>query len=470
MEPRTLQYVAAACGGELVNANPAQQVLRVSTDSRRVEGGDLFIALKGDKFDAHEFLGAVFQARAAAAIIERSKTALLPSGATAILVDNTRAALGRLARVYRRDFSLTAIVVGGSNGKTSTKEIVASVLRQGLSTHWSQASFNNDIGVPLTLLGLESHHQAGVFEAGTNHPGELKPLVEMIQPRIGIITSIGREHLEFFGNLDGVVEEEGWLAELLPATGILLLNGDSPLSAKLASRTRARVIQVGREQNNEWRIREVQLSAQGSNFFIEAPEPQFSGEYHINLLGEHQVFNAVYAIAVGARLGLTRAQIQRGLDQAKPARMRLEVRRVDAITILDDSYNANADSVRAALETLRDYPCEGRRIAILGDMGELGEHTIAAHREVGEFAACNQVDALLAIGKFSAETASAARAQGLTQVCEAATVLRGVQQLESMIQPGDVLLVKASRSSRLDQIVDFLVQRFGSPELAEHKA
>jgi UDP-N-acetylmuramoyl-tripeptide--D-alanyl-D-alanine ligase len=465
MEARKLQLIAEACGGELLNGNPGQEVLRVSTDSRKVEPGDLFVALKGDRFDAHDFLTTVFQCGATAALVERNKASLLPPGVVAILVENTRQALGQIASRYRKDFNINAIAIGGSNGKTSTKEIVACVLKQGLSTLWNQASFNNDIGVPLTLLGIENHHEAGVFEVGTNHPGELKPLVEMIRPQLGIITSIGREHLEFFGDVDGVLQEEGWLAELLPATGTLFVFGDSAHSEKLAARTKAGVVRIGYGDANDWRVIEVRLTTMGTSFTLMASDPQFSGQYKINLLGRHQVLNAAYSIALGARLGLSRTQIQRGLDLAKPAKMRLEVKRVDNFIVLDDSYNANADSVRAALETLREFPCDGRRIAVLGDMGELGEHTIGAHREVGEFAARSS-DILLAIGKFSGETAHAARGRGMRHVFEANTVLTAVQQLETLLQPADVVLVKASRSSRLEQVVDFLIQRFGTPELA----
>lgn len=470
MEPRTLQFICDASNGELLHGNPGALGLRVCTDSRQVREGDLFIAIKGERFDAHDFLGEIFEGGAVAAMIERGKEGMLPAGKSGVVVENTKAALGRLAAGYRRGFPLTAIAVGGSNGKTSTKELVAAVLREGFPTLWSQASFNNDIGVPLTLLSIEKQHQAGVFEVGTNHPGELKPLVEMVQPGVGIITSIGREHLEFFGDLAGVVQEEGWLAELLPLEGRLFLNGDCRESGAIIRRTNARIITVGYGPGNDWRITGSEFTAKGTRIQVQAPEKAFSGEYQINLLGRHQVINATYAIAVGAMLGLGRAQIQRGLDRCKPPKMRLEVKQADGFIVLDDSYNANADSMRAALETLRDFPCSGKRIAVLGDMGELGEHTVPAHREIGEFAASAGVNVLLAIGKFRSETAEAGRAGGVPTVLEAATVPGALQQLENLLQPGDVVLVKASRSSRLDQVVEFIVQRFGAPEMAGQSA
>jgi len=219
MDARSLRFVAAACAGEILQASPEVRVRRVCTDSRQLQAGDLFFALRGGQFDGHEFVAEAARKGAAAIVGERGR---LPQGLATcpvIVVENTRKALGDLAAQYRKDFELPMTAVAGSNGKTTTKELVASVLRQRLTTLCSEASFNNDIGVPLTLLRLEESHDAAVLEAGTNHPGELAPLVKMIEPGYGILTCIGREHLEFFGDVSGVAREEGWLAELLPAQG-----------------------------------------------------------------------------------------------------------------------------------------------------------------------------------------------------------------------------------------------------------
>jgi UDP-N-acetylmuramoyl-tripeptide--D-alanyl-D-alanine ligase len=209
-----------------------------------------------------------------------------------LTVDDTRAALGRLAAAYRRLFNLPVIAVGGSNGKTTVKELIASVLRQKLATLWSEASFNNDIGVPMTLLRLDKSHQAAVLEAGTNHPGELAPLVKMIQPKYGVLTNIGREHLEFFGDLAGVAEEEGSLAELLPAEGRLFINGDSEWTELITRRTRATVVRVGLGEKNDWRGRGLRLDKNGVTFRVETPKAEYSGEYRVNLLGRHQVLRS----------------------------------------------------------------------------------------------------------------------------------------------------------------------------------
>src|SRR5439155_5658626 len=215
--------------------------------------------------------------------------------------------------------------VGGSNGKTTTKELLAAVLCRRFRTLCSEASFNNDVGVPSTLLKLENTHEVAVLEVGTNHPGELPPLVRMIQPQFGVITSIGREHIEFFGDLNGVAEEEGWLAELLPASGKLFINGDSAWATQICQRTKAKSVRVGLGEKNDWTAQDVKLDDRGVAFFVKSPRVEFVGEYRIHLLGQHQVVNALLAIALAAELGLTAEEIRRGLLGCRPPKMRLQL-------------------------------------------------------------------------------------------------------------------------------------------------
>ncbi len=459
MDARSLSYIGAGCSGELLAGSPEAQALRVCTDSRHVRAGDLFFALAGNQFDGHAFLADVAGKGVAAVVVERTKASLaanLPQSPGVIAVDGTRAALGRLAARYRADFDLPVIAVGGSNGKTTTKELMASVLRQLGPALWSEASFNNDIGVPLTLLKLERSHCAAVLEAGTNHPGELAPLVRMIQPRFGILTNIGREHLEFFGSLEGVAQEEGALAELLPASGKLFLSGDSEWTPAIARRSQAPLVTVGFGERNNWRARRVWVGETGIGFEVAAPTPEFSGEYQLRLLGRHQVSNALLALAAGMELGATPEQARRGLVECAPPKMRLEVWEAHGVRVLDDAYNANADSMLAALQTLADYPCRGRRVAVLGDMAELGGHTAAAHREVGRRAAELGLDALVAVGQWARETAQSARDAGLRETHEFANVAVTASALKSLLQPGDVVLLKASRATGFERLGDVL--------------
>ena len=429
---------------------------RVHTDSRSAQAGDLFVALPGERFDGHDFLDEVAKKGVVAVVIERTrKPGTLPECAV-IVVDNTRAALGQLAAAYRQEFTLPVIAVGGSNGKTTTKELIAAVLRQKLVTLWSEASFNNDIGVPMTLLRLDKTHEAAVLEVGTNHPGELAPLVKLVQPRHGVITNIGREHLEFFGDVAGVAREEGFLAELLPADGKLFVHGDNDWTAELAQRTRATVVRVGLADNNDWRVRSLRPDMKGATFRVEAPAAELNGEYRVNLLGRHQVVNALFALAVGAELGLNRVAMQRGLAECEPAKMRLQLWEAGGVRVLDDSYNANADSMLAALQVLLELPCKGRRVAVLGDMAELGAHSERAHAEVGRRAAESGVGQLFAVGRLAGVMAQAAREAGLKRVIELADADAAAAALKTFLKAGDLVLLKASRSVRLERIATAL--------------
>ena len=429
---------------------------RVCTDSRLVQAGDLFFALSGERFDGHDYVGDVAAKGAAAAVVQKHKLPGPLPDCAVIVVEDTRKALGRLAARYRTDFTLPVAVVGGSNGKTTTKELIASVLRQKFAVLWSEASFNNDIGVPLTLLRLEKGHQAAVMEAGTNHPGELAPLVEMIQPRYGVLTSIGREHLEHFGDVAAVAAEEGSLAQLLPADGKLFIKGDDEWTSRIIERTRARAVRVGFGGINDWRAAGIRLDKQGAVFRVETANPEFAGEFRINLVGRHQVVNALFAIALGAEFGLRRSQIECGLAECPPPKMRLQLWEHNGVRVLDDAYNANADSMLAALETLRELPCKGRRVAVLGDMAELGAHSQSAHEEIGRRAAELGVGQLFAVGKMASVVARAARAAGLNRVFEFSDVETAAAAVKRFVKTGDVLLLKASRATRLERVVEVL--------------
>ncbi len=348
------------------------------------------------------------------------------------------------------------VAVAGSNGKTTTKELLAAVLREKFTTLSSEASFNNDIGVPLTLLKLEHAHGAAVLEAGTNHPGELAPLLGMIQPRLGVLTNIGREHLEFFGDLAGVAEEEGWLAELLPTDGKLFAPGDSEWVTNVTRRARAGVVRVGFGPQNDWRVAGGSTDEKGVSFQVRAPSSEFSGDYRVNLLGRHQAVNATLASAVGAEMGLDPGEVRRGLTKCQPPKMRLQIWEAHGVRVLDDCYNANADSMLAALQTLRDLPVQGRRIAVLGDMAELGSHSAAAHLEIGRHAVESALSCLVTVGKRAGETAQAARSAGLENVNEFEDVQVAARAVKDMVRPGDLVLLKASRAAGLERIGEAL--------------
>lgn len=455
METRTLKYLSDACGGELCSGSPDASVRFISTDSRTAKSGDLFLAIKGDRFDGHKFANEIMARGAAGVLIQKDhELDSIPANAGVIRVDDTRRALGQISARYRQDFELPTIAVAGSNGKTSTKELLASVLRQKFPVLWSKASFNNDIGVPLTLLRLESSHRAAVLEVGTNHPGELEPLVRIIDPQIGVLTSIGREHLEFFEDLAGVVKEEGVLAELLPKDGILFLNGDCEGAEEIAARTEATVVRVGLDESNSWRAENIRFEEGRYRFDAISPDEEFNGTFELQMLGRAQVGNALLAAAVGAYLGLSREQIADGLRECRPAKMRMELLEFSGVRILNDAYNANADSTRVALVTIAELPVRGRRIVVLGDMAELGKHTHAAHLEVGRFAAELEIDQLITIGSQAEATVGAAKEAGMSDVQSCATIEEITALLSDAVQSGDLVLLKGSRTNGLEQVVD----------------
>ena len=454
MEPRTLGFVEKSCNGQLVAGQRSSSVHRVCTDSRLARKGDLFIAICGDRFDGHDYLNDALGQGAEAAVVSRSRLGQEKVHGPMIEVEETRHALGRLSANYRQDFELPIIAVGGSNGKTSTKEILATVLGQRLETLSSEASFNNDIGVPLTLLRLREAHEAAVLEVGSNHPGELQPLLQLIRPRYGVLTSIGREHLEFFGDLAGVIEEVGALAEALPPEGCLFVNGDIEGLEAIRARCRAAVVTVGEGEDCDWQLTGTVLNNDGTTFELLSPKGDWSGAYRVNMLGHQNARNAALAIALAAELGLSREELDQGLQCCRPASMRMEMQTLGGVRIINDAYNSNPDSLLAALETMGLFPTKGKRIAILGDMAELGQVSEFAHVEVGRLAARLGLDGLVAVGQWANKMVRAAQEEGLANVAAFDDINVAGQALAIKLSSGDLVLIKGSRAARMERIIE----------------
>jgi len=333
------------------------------------------------------------------------------------------------------------------------------------SVHRSEASFNNDVGVPLTLLGLGSGHRVAVLEAGTNHPGELAPLLGSIAPQVGVLTGIGREHLEHFGSLDGVAEEEGTIASVLPPDGLLVLNGDSGFSEGIAARCCGEVVRFGEGAGNAWRVVSSRSTWEGQEFELATPVPGWTGTWRVGVPGRHMAVNAVGALAVACRLGVSAEAARTALAGFRATKQRMEVLEAGGVRILNDCYNANADSMAAALQTLFDLPCAGRRVAVLGDMAELGPASEPAHGEVGMLAV-GRADLLFAVGQRAGVTAGAAAASGMDGVSAHADVESLLPVLLETVRPGDVVLVKASRSARLERVTAGLLGRLGERKVS----
>lgn len=449
MVPQTLRTLADSCGAFLTENTGNLEITSICTDTRRLKPGCLFVALQGERFDGHAYVKEAIEKGAAAVLVERSvQTGDRPR----LQVANTRTALGEIAAKYRARFDLPICAVAGSNGKTTTKELIASVLAQQFATVKSPASFNNDIGVPLTLMQIEPFHEVGVLEVGTNHPGELARLLPMISPKYGVMTNIGSEHLEFFGSLERVAEEEGCLADFIPPEGTLFLNGDDPWSEKIVKRCRGKIVRVGFANKTDWRAGEIHLDAEGATFSVEAPMDSHCGEYRVNLLGRHQVSNALFAIAVSAELGVEASRIRKGLAACEPGNLRMEKSVIKGAVLLNDCYNANLDSMKASLQTLAEYPCSGERIAVLGDMAELGERATQAHVDAGFAAGSCRLDLLIAVGELARGYLEGAARAGFDRCRHFPTTEEAAGFLSDFLQSGNVILLKASRAMSLENI------------------
>ena len=464
MDARSLSFIAEATRGELRNASPQNLVMGVATDSRKLNRGDLFVALVGERFDAHEFLNQDLGTLAGACLVESDRVGQRLAGVPQILVDNSRKALGQLGASYRRAFDLPVIGVTGSNGKTSTKRFIGTILGEKYDVCVSPASFNNDVGVPLSLLQMDGETSAAVFEIGTNHPGEIKPLAEMVRPKYGVLTSVGRSHLEFFGSVEAVAQEKGFLGEALPEDGVFFVNGDAPHLDMILPRVSARIVKVGFGADNDWVIDRWTMGRSGMTFALRSPGGSVDSDFQLPVLGRHHVLNASLAIALGSELGLSGRELVAGVAKCQNEKMRFEFSEFGGVTIFDDTYNANADSMNAALETLQSYPGTGNRYAVIGDMGELGDFSATAHEEVGRVAAECKVDHVFAVGQWAEQVCSgAARAGAQSARCfDDIDVLR--ECVLRQLKTGDTVLLKASRASGLDRLASDLRRSLGATE------
>jgi UDP-N-acetylmuramoyl-tripeptide--D-alanyl-D-alanine ligase len=421
--------------------------------------GEAFFAIRGYRLDGHAFL-AEAASRGASCLVVHSLHDDVPANVPLVLVEDTTTSLGLLAAYHRARFSIPVVAVTGSNGKTTTKELVAAVL----GTRWNvlkpAGSFNNQWGLPLTLLRLAPEHEALVLELGSQHPGEIAALAALARPTVGIVTTVAHAHTEFLGSLDGVREEKAALVRAIPPEGAIALNLDDPRVAGMAREARARVVTYGRAAAAHVRAAgDVAEDQRGLAFTLEA-----GGERQpvtLAFAGRHNVTNALAAAAAGTALGFALDEIARGLAGARPVAGRCVWRDAGDVRILDDTYNANPVSLQAALGTVAAPRAAGggRLVVVLGDMLELGAITEDAHREAGRAVVAAGADALVGVGRHALLAVEAARAAGLREVHHATTFEDTVAHLLKRLVPGDVVLVKGSRGMRLERVVDALVAR-----------
>ncbi len=456
MEATKLELIARWCGGSLIAGDPGDPgatVTSVCTDSRALKVGDLFIALRGVSFDGHKFVAEAAARGAVGAVVEHVPSDL-PAEFAVIQVDDTLRALQQIATGYRRSMPAQIVCVTGSNGKTSTKDLIAAVLRERFQVTKTEGNFNNHIGLPLTMLRLRAADRVGVLEIGMNHPGEIAALAALAQPDVGVITNIGIAHIEHLGSREAIAQEKGMLAEALQPSGTVILNVDDEFTAAIAVKTKADVLLCGLGEGAQIRATDLRQEFSGMKFTLHAFGR--SVEAQLPVPGVHMVSNATLAVGVGHVFGMTLDECALGLPNLQLTKGRLEMKVVRGIQVIDDSYNANPDSMKAALLTLSQMSVNGRRIAVLGRMGELGAESERGHRSVGQAASDLGLDCVISVGDEAQLIAEEAWRGGVEKVVKSADLDEAVRALREFAHAGDLVLIKGSRSAKMERIVEGL--------------
>ena len=457
MEALTLRQLLEAVNGTLLGDfdDLDAQAVQVSTDSRNITPGCLFIPLEGERFDGHSFINAALEAGAAGCLTARERESYLP-GKFYIKVRSTQRALWELARYYKKLFPIPFIAVTGSVGKTTTKDMVAAVLGARFRVHKTEGNFNNDIGVPLTLLRLEAQHEVCVVELGMDHAGEIDNLARLVEPDMALITNIGDAHIENLGSRENIFKAKCEIFPHLKRDGLAILNGDDPLLAALEGTLAQRTVFVGEGEGLDYTARDLSSDGAGHLFCrVKTPRSQF--EANIPALGSHMIYPTLMAAAAAEALGMAPDEIVRGIGAFLPTKMRMNIVRCKGdIVILNDAYNANPQSMRAAAAVLGD--AQGRRkVAVVGDMKELGPGSEQFHRAVGGYFAQAGTDRLIAVGDLARFMAEGARDAGLGQADWFPTLDAARNALSREVRAGVTILVKASRSMAFEKIVDYLL-------------
>ena len=449
IQPLTISQMTKAVGGTLLFGAPGQSVSAVSTDSRSIEAGSLFIPLKGETFDGHAFISQACQAGAAGYLCEPGFPA--DCGGFAISVPDTNRALLDLAHWYRMQFAVRVVGLTGSVGKTTTKELIAAVLQEAFCTLKTQGNFNNEVGLPLTLLGLRSEHQAAVVEMGMSHFGEIARLSLCARPDMAVITNIGVSHMENLGSREGILQAKCEILKGLADGGQVFLNGDDDLLWSLREQLPQAVFYGTENPACDLTARQIVVDKAGVSFVLDGQT------YRIRLVGKHNVYAALAAIAVGRQMGMDIHSIQKGLFSYQTDGIRQHIQEKNGILVLGDCYNASPQSVRAAIDVLETVGAGRRKIAVLGDMAELGTHAPAFHRETAAYAAAHGVEKLLAVGQYADQYRAGAQDGGLADVLCCADNAAVTEALDSCLQTGDAVLVKGSRVMKLEQVVAHLL-------------
>lgn len=455
----TLNELAKVTGGELLPGPLAgdHMMTGVSIDSRKIDKGNLFVAIPGDRFDGHQFTREAVAKGAQAVIVavDRRETAgqEILNRAAVVLVEDTKKALRDLASWYKRKFDIPTVAVTGTNGKTTTKDMIAEVLSSRYQVHKSPQSYNNLVGVPLTLFQLNSHSEALVLELGMSSPNEIGILTKITKPDVGVITNVGPAHLESMGSVERIARAKFELPDNMPSPRTLILNADDPILAKRIKQKKKdeQIVSFGIESQANFAADRIELNEDGHISFRVNKDLTIG----LRLLGRHNVYNALAAFAVGRLKEVDPQKIKQSLEKYSPSHLRMELVRIGNIRVINDSYNANPISMEKALETQKSIQTSGRKIAVLGDMLELGEKGPDFHLEVGRKVARSGVDCLVVVGALARFIGEGAREAGMSsdQVLAFDNNEKVSLYLLENLRDGDLLLVKGSRKMKTEEVV-----------------
>ena len=449
--------VVLATGARILQQGRRDMLYRnVTTDTRTVGEDDLFAALKGEKFDGHDFIEQAVSDGAAGVIVEDAAR-LYPDGDyTIFVVKNTRKAYQDLALFHRRRFSIPVVAVTGSAGKTSTRALIATVLEQKYNVLQTEKNFNNEIGLPRTLLQLTKEHGACVVELGMRGLGQIKELADIAEPTVGVVTNVGKSHIELLGSQAQIAKAKGELVEALGSDGTAVLNQDDKRVAAMAGKCKGKVVGFGIINDAPVMAGTIKNSEKGLSFTCRCFDQVI--DVHMAVIGTHNVYNALAAVAVGRLLGLSEHQMQKGLAEYKGVPMRQELVNIDNVVFVNDAYNANPASMKEAVDTLVTLT-GGRKIAVLGGMLELGDWAEKEHEKIGTYLADKKVDILIALGDEARFMAKAAKAAGMNEVYTVTTHAEAAAVLRRIMRQGDTVLLKGSRGFAMEKILPYIERK-----------
>lgn len=451
MEQLSVKQILQFVGGETKNKETVENIMvtNICTDTRKIGPGSLFVPIKGENFDGHTFIEDAFKKGAVAALSHEK----ISGSGVVISVEDTRVALRDLAEHYLAMFKIPVVAVTGSVGKTSCKDMLAAVLGSRFEVLKTDGNFNNDIGVPLTVFRIEKEHELAILEMGMNHFDEITVLSKIARPDYAVITNIGVSHIENLGSREGIFKAKKEVFDYMTSQGMAIINGDDDYLPQLESELEMKTKVFGLTKDFAYKADEIKsLGYKGMSALFSTPHKSFKVD--VPALGEHMIYNVLPAIAIAEDLGLSEEEIKKGIQSFVPTKMRLNIYEVgNNITIIDDVYNASPDSMKAALKTLDQLPCEGKKIAILGDMFEMGDHAQDGHRKVGADAAKMNIDLLICVG---GDAHYIKEAYGHKSAYYFPTIQEANKAIEQIIEPEDTILLKASRGMHFEKMIEFI--------------